>query len=115
MTSMILGRDINGIVSHSISFGDGVSDFSMLLALDVAQIVTIPSYAKEYDVIFSYEPGGEVWVAKNAIAAYPVGAVAITSSHQNPVARQVKAGDTLSFITPNTAVRCGVIIRATRY
>jgi hypothetical protein len=107
-TKFSMTRDINGYNGFGLMFAD--DKYSTTLASGVAQTLTIPSNASKWLAIFSYEPGGEVWVANNATAALPGGTMAAATSEMNPTARQVKAGDILSFITPDTTLYIGITL-----
>jgi len=107
-TKMIMIKDINGNVTYGVPFCDALNTFSGVLAASTAQSVTVPLGASLYLAIFAYSTGGEVWVANNTTAAIPTGSIGLTSSQLNPVARQVKPGDVLSFITPDTACNLNV-------
>jgi hypothetical protein len=96
-TSFSMARDINGYNGFGIDFCD--DSYSMIMAPNVAQSIVVPINYKTWIAIFTYTPGSSVWVANNATAAVPVGAVSITTSQLNPTARRVRAGDTLSLIT----------------
>ena len=109
MTRLAMNRDINGFVTYGLPFADASEKYSMLLSAGVADSVTVPNYSAKYLAIFAYSPGAEVWVANNYTAAVPIGAAASTTSELNPVAREVKAGDSLSFITPDSTARVAVI------
>jgi len=67
----------------------------------------------KYIVLFSFEPGSQVWVALNEIAEAPAGAsFATTTSELNPSARTVKAGDVLHFYTDDAT---GSVVSAVIY
>ena len=90
-------RDINGyngfgiMPTEDIQFG--------VLAVDVDQEITVPENFDNWIAIFSYTPGASVWVSFTRTATYPAGAFVGGDSVLNPAARQVKAGQTISFIT----------------
>ena len=111
-TKMIMIKDINGAVTYGLPFCDAEYSFTGLLAANVAQSVTVPVGSDKYLAIFAYSTGGETWVANNATAVIPSGAVGSSVSQLNPVARQVKAADVLSLITPDTACRFWVAFYA---
>jgi len=79
------------------------------LIKDVAQSITVPDNHAEWMVLFAYETGAEVWVdVTGATAAYPTGAFAATTSEHLPVGKWLKAGDSISFKTPDDATNVGV-------
>lgn len=109
-------RDINGYNGFGLQFSD--SKYGVLLAQDVEQTLTIPvnpdGIYKNYLAIFSVEPGTNIWIALNATATYPSGAVAAINSELNPTARYIK-GDgeqILHFITSDTQARLGIVLYA---
>jgi len=103
-----IGRDVSGVPSYSTEFPDLWQNYTMELALGVAQNVVVPDRGKVYRAVFGYTPGSEVWVAKNTTAAAPSGAASESLSQLNPVIRNVRYGDTLSFITPDSVARVSV-------
>lgn len=112
MSKFILGRDAAGKVSYLLP-RDCDYNYSALLASSVAQTLTIPVDFEKYDAIFSFEPGAEVWISINGTAAFPTGALGASTSRQNPVGiAGLKAGDVLSFITPDVTCRIGILVYA---
>jgi hypothetical protein len=106
-----LTRDINGYNGFGLRFSE--NKYSATLTQLVTQTLTIPGDHAKWIAIFAYEDGSTIWVANNATAAVPVGAtLAATTSERNPIAREVKAGDMLSFITPDATADVGVILYA---
>ena len=96
-TKFIMTRDIGGQNGYGIMPTKDI--YNALLAVGVAQSVTVPDNYANWIAIFSYTPGATVFVAFNETAAAPSGAFAAAVSALNPAARKVKAGDVLSFIT----------------
>lgn len=94
-------RDVAGYNGFGIPFADDGS--SMVLAVGVAQSVTVPDNYPNWIAIFGYTPGATVWVDGKTTAVAPTGAAAATTAKLNPSARYVKAGDTISFITSDAA------------
>lgn len=96
-TKMNMTRDIAGyngfglLPTYDIRNG--------LLAVGVAQSVTVPSTYANWIAIFSYTPGSTVWVSFTGTADAPTGAFASGDSVMNPAGRQVAAGSTISLIT----------------
>ena len=88
-------------------FGLGFSKlkFSASVPGSTEKTLTVPGDAPRYKVIMKSEASGTlspspVWVAVNATAALPAGAdFALSTSELLPVAREVRAGDVLSFFT----------------
>jgi hypothetical protein len=111
MTMFNMTRDINGYNGFGLKFSENL--YSATLTQLVTQTLTIPGEHAKWLAIFAYEDGATVWVADNATAAVPVGATIVaTTSERNPIAREVKAGDVLSFITPDTTSDIGVALYA---
>lgn len=101
-TKFTMTRDINGYNGFGIPFvHDG---FYTTLAASTAQSITIPSNYPNWIAIFSYTPGASIWVANNTAATLPGVAFSSTVSELNPTARQVAAGDVLSFITGDATI-----------
>lgn len=97
-TKFCMTRDINGYNGFGIIPTTDV--YSGLMAVGVAQTVTVPDNYQNWIAIFSYTPGSSVWVSFDGDAAVaPTGAFSATNSVLNPSARQVKGGDTISIIT----------------
>jgi len=109
-TKFAMGRDINGYNAFITPPCDDL--ISGTLAEDTEQNITVPSASPRYNAIFSYELGGNVWVSINDTAVVGSDALSATTSEQNPVGKQVKAGDTISFITSDTSVNVGVAFYA---
>jgi hypothetical protein len=111
-------RDINGYNGFGLEFSD--TNYSIKLSAATEANFTVPKNTSPniatapYDwiAIFSIEPGDAVWVAKNDTAVAPTGTFSATASSLNPVARVVKSGDTLSFISNNDNVEVGVSLYA---
>jgi hypothetical protein len=96
-----LKRDINGYNGFGLDFSEDIYDTTLVAGVE--QTLTIPGNFKRWIAIFAIEPGAEAFIAKNATATLPGAAFATTDSELNPVAREVKAGDVLHFITPAAA------------
>jgi len=105
-----LQRDKAGKNTFGLEFSD--LKFNTTLLNGVEQTLTVPGPESKYLMIFSIQPGSQVWIAKNATAAIPGAAFAQTDSELNPVARNVKGGDVIHFITNNTDATVGVILYA---
>ncbi len=111
MTILNLNKDVKGFNTFGLPFSE--NRYSVTLPVSTAITLTIPSDNARWLAVFSYEAGGNVWVANNLTAAVPVGATfAATTSERNPVAREVKAGDVLSVITGDTGVELGITLYA---
>ncbi len=110
-TPFSMTRDINGYNGFGLPFS--LNKYSAVIVQNTDATQVVPSYAPHYVAIFSYQPGAAVWVANGATAAKPVGATfAAVSSELNPVARYVKAGDTLHFLTGDTSAAVGITFYA---
>lgn len=105
-----LYRDIQGY--NGFGLAQSSLNYSTTLAVGVAQSITLPSDFSNYLVIFSFEPGANVWVAPGVTAAVPGGAFATTASVLNPSARSYAKATVLSFITPDATAEVGVSIYA---
>ncbi len=106
-TKFNMTRDINGYNGFGLQFTDIA--YATSLSANAEQHFTVPELSYElYLAIFSFDPGTRVWVSNGDTAAVPAGSFAATTSELNPTARQVKAGDILSFISPDVSVALGV-------
>lgn len=99
-TKFNMTKDVAGYNGFGIMFADDGKQ--AVLAVGVAQSVTVPSNYPNWIAVFGYTPGATVWVANNVTAAAPTGAFTNSTADLNPSARFVKAGDVLSFITSDT-------------
>jgi hypothetical protein len=117
-----LTRDINGYNGFGLQFSDTkysatipqTTDTTLTIGGNAAMGAAAATTYNKYIVIFSYEPGSQVWVANNETAGVPAGATfALTDSELNPSARMVQAGDVLHFYTPDSGgANVSVIIYA---
>jgi hypothetical protein len=86
---------------------------SVTLDADTEATLTVPGTSQNWVAIFCIEPGTKVWIANNETAEVPAGnTFADTTSEMNVPAKQVKAGDVLSFITADTTADVGVLLYA---
>jgi hypothetical protein len=120
-TPFLLVRDINGYNGFGLPFSNKIfsatlaqnTDKTVVVPLDGPQGATSATYTNRYIAIFEYEVGANVYVALNHTAADPAGSsFAATTSELNPAARQVSAGDTLHFLTPDTSANVTVVFYA---
>lgn len=78
--------------------------------------ITVPSSAKKWVAIFSYEPGSSVWVSVNTAAIVAVGTTfSATDSELNPVAYQLNAADVIHCLTSNVTASIGVSLYALQF
>lgn len=111
MTIFSMSRDVQGQNAFAPSFSDlnkGVN-----LAVGAEQHFTVPALTdatqfKNWLVIFSIEPGSNVFVDNIGTASAFSGTLDITTSVLNPAARIVKPGSVISLITPDTTAYCGI-------
>lgn len=106
VTPLNFKKDTNGFNSYAPSFTN--LNYSVTLAANTAQSLTVPETNAYFVAIFQVTPGASVWVANGVTAEVPGGTFSQTSSQLNPGARYVKAGDVLSFITSTTTAAVGV-------
>lgn len=100
-TKYDLTRDVNGAWWDSIPFAqDG---FVGQLSQNTEQHITVPSNYPSWEAVFTYSVGSNVWVNGITTATVPSGSFAAGTSECNPDRRHVKAGQTISFITPDSA------------
>ncbi len=103
-TKFSMQRDINGYNGFGLQFSD--TNYSATIAANTATSLTVPgnSTTTKFLAVFSFTPGGSVYVANNETAAVPAGSsFASTTSVLNPTARVCNTGDVLSFITADVA------------
>jgi hypothetical protein len=105
-TELNFGRDAGGYNAYAPFFA--ADNWGTLLAANTEQHFTVTGTYSRYVAVFSYQPGGAVWVANNYTAAVPSGSFAATTSQLNPAVRIVNQGDVLSFITADTDDYVGV-------
>jgi len=109
-TKFALSRDINGYNGFGLQFSDTKYSATVAQSTDTTLTIggagamgSIANNVNKYIAIFNFEPGSQVWVAKDATAAVPVGgSFASTNSEMNPAAREVEVGDVLHFFTPDS-------------
>lgn len=83
---------------------------SVTLPTSTATSFTVPSYGKNWNVLFSRSSGGDIWVSFDGNnAEVPAGGTfADTNSELNPSDRRVASGTTVSVITSGSGVGVGV-------
>ena len=93
-TKFSIQRDVNGIASYGLIQSD--QTFGVVLASSAASYVACPEDEPYYMAIFSYTPGGSMYVAvkdSNAAPDIPTGTMGQINSELNPIARRVKRGE----------------------
>lgn len=98
-TKMSMTRDIAGYNGFGLLPTYDV--YGCSLTANVAQSITVPSTYENWIAIFTYTPGSNIFVSFTTTAAVYNGTMGARTSVLNPAGRQVKAGDTISVITPN--------------
>ncbi len=102
MTTLFnMTRDINGYNGFGLMPADDKQ--STTLSANAAQSFVVPSNFPYWLAIFEIDPGLRVFVAHNTTATLPNSSFGSGVSDLNPTAWRVKAGDTLSFITPDAS------------
>ncbi|CEG60971.1 hypothetical protein [Legionella micdadei] len=102
---LIFGRDLQGYNAYAPQFPTDI--FTATLAANTAESVTVPSNFPIWIMYVRVQPNGWVWCSRTDTAAVPAGGT-LTSSKSELIAgtieykRTVYAGDTISFLTPNT-------------
>lgn len=110
-TKMRVGRDSAGKAIYTTLPCEDL--YAGTLAKDVVQSITVPDNHAEWDVLFAYETGAEVWVSVDGTdATYPAGAFASNNSEHLPVGKRLSAGTTISFKTPDDLTNVGVSMYA---
>jgi hypothetical protein len=101
-TKFSMTRDINGYNGFGVLPTYDIQSTS--LAANAAQSITVPDNYPNWIVIFSYTPGSSVWVSFSGTAAVPSTTFASGISVLNPAGRQVKGGETISFISSDATL-----------
>lgn len=109
------GRDVQGY--NAFAPRTSGNKYSATITNGSETHITVPSNVPNWIVVFSYQPGSNVWVdLTGGTAIIPVGAtLASTTSELNPAARTIVAGSKISMITDNTSVDIGVSLYAVSY
>lgn len=92
----------------------GFESVTVTLASGSNVTYTVPGNAtNNYIAEFEYNANNDIFVGYNTSAAVPSSNTANSSSvvEYKPKKRYVKGGDTLNFVTPNTTVYFGFIVR----
>lgn len=107
-------RDINGYNGFGLQFTDVMWQGILLAGVEQTIIVPESPFAdfKNLLMIFSFQPGSSIWVARNQNATVPAGSVTECVSEMNPTARQVYAGDEINFITNDSSNEFGATLYA---
>ena len=92
-------------------FGHLQSDIrqGVILVAGAEQTLTVPGSAKKFKAVIHSAKAGDVWMAVNEAAVLPTAVMGAVNCELNPVCREVKAGDTLSFISNQVDVQVGVV------
>jgi hypothetical protein len=114
-TFLTFGRDTQGYNAFAPARSKDI--YKADLATGVAASIIVPSNHEVWIVVFSIQPGTDVWVdLSGATAAGPgSGAFVSTTSELNPGSRIVLAGDTISCITTSAASEVSVALYAVSY
>jgi hypothetical protein len=106
MTRDIAGYNGFGLIPTTVKSG-------VQLAANTAQtLLTVPSDYANYIVIFSFQPGSNVFVDFNQTASAFTGVAGSVTSELLPQARSVRAGTVISAITPDVG---GAYVQALCY
>lgn len=110
MKNFLYLRDLSGAPSDSFEPSENI--YGVLLAQNVAQSFTVPGTANKWFVKFSYQPSSNVVVRHNGTATVADGTIGAETSEYRPSGWLVSAGDTVSFITPDSG---GAYVYASLY
>lgn len=113
MTTLLqFARDVQGMNAYAPRTAD--NKYSATLTNGVATSITVPSNFANWIVVFSNQPGTNVWVdLTGATAAIPAGGtLTATTSELNPGQRLVTSGTKVSVITDNATADFGVMLYA---
>lgn len=117
-TQLNFGRDVQGFNAYAPLFPTDI--FTATLAASTAKSITVPSNYPTWIMYVRVQPNGWVWCSKVTTAAVPSGSTFASSSSELIAGtiefkRKVNAGDTISFITPNTTCDIEVAFFASDY
>ena len=99
-TKLCMTRDINGYNAFGLLPTQDI--FSGYLTANAEQHVVVPSNNEYWLAVFTYTPGANVWISFSATATVPGNTIGAGSAVLNPAGRQVKAGSTISMISPDS-------------
>lgn len=109
MTVFDITRDVSGAVAYGLPFCDNNQYISMPTDTEVTLTVPNNTNFSIFNAVFSFTPGGSVWIADGLTTiTLPSGSFAATSAVLNPTVRSCKSGDTLRFRTGDTGTAVGV-------
>lgn len=109
MTVLNITRDVSGAVAYGLPFCD--NNQYIVLTTNTEATLTVPSNTNfnVFDAVFAISPGGSVWIADGSVAiTLPTTSFAATSAQLNPSVRRVLKGETLRFISGDSATAVGV-------
>lgn len=106
MTRDVSGYNGFGLIPTNLKTG-------ALIAQNVAQtLITLPDDGANYIVVFSIQPGSNVFIDNTTTASVFSGTTSEVTSELNPTARQYKGGTAVSAITPDSQ---GAYVQALAY
>lgn len=111
-------RDMQGYNAYAPQFPTDI--FTATLAASTAKSLTVPSNVPFWVMYVRVQPNGWVWCSRTTTAAVPASSSLAAASSELIVGtieyrRKVFAGDTISFITPNTTCDIEVAFFANSY
>lgn len=109
-TKFNMTKDIGGYNGFGLTKSNVIH--GVLLAQNVAQSFTLPTDSAMYAVVFSIQPGANVFVNDTTTATAYTGTIGLRTSELNPMCRQYKKGTTISMITPDSS---GAYVEAAIY
>lgn len=90
------GRDVQGMNAYAPQMSDIMYSCGLASADD--DYITVPESNDNWIAVFSYQPGGTIWVSVNDTAAPPAsGSFSSTTSFLLPSQLKVKKSDEISF------------------
>lgn len=101
-TKFNLTKDLAGYNTFGVRTSNVIR--GVLLATGVAQTTVAPSDSTDYAVLISITPGANVFFDfTGATAVAYAGTLGPVTAELNPQVREVKAGQSISLITPDAA------------
>jgi len=112
MTTLLFQSDVQGNNAYAPYTADDKWRASLTNGNQTNFVV--PNTSDKWVAAFAYQPGTTVWVdLTGAAATLPASATLTpTTAELLPGQRQVKAGDTISMITPNATAEVEVVLYA---
>ncbi len=98
------GRDVQGFNAYAPAIATDL--YSASISSGSAESVTVPDNQQHWVVVFSYQPGADIWVSVGGTAAAPAGGTfASTTSALLPAQLRVTAKQVISLFNNSTTTQ----------